>query len=201
MQQVRAAQERNRNYRAVVFRADKRFVQLATPDLPTVNPGEDPVRTLGTSDIPYQQQLSWDQTYNDVYLVDMERVEILEGPQGTLFGGGAQAGAIRYITNKPKLGITGGDVNAAYGVTAGGDPNTTVNATLNLPFGDSFALRGVIFSERRGGYIDNVATEFTADAPWLTIGPSTEIDAWADDVHGVTTTQSSMVYFDKVWVG
>ena len=93
---------------------------------------------------------------NDVYFVDMDRLEILEGPQGTLFGGGAQAGAIRYITNKPKLGVTGGEVNAGYGIAAGGDPNTTVNATLNLPFGDSFALRGVIFSERRGGYIDNV---------------------------------------------
>ena len=103
-----------------------------------------------------EQSMQFPARNNDVYLVDMERVEVLEGPQGTLFGGGAQAGAIRYITNKPKLGVTGGDVNSAYGITAGGDPNTTVNATLNLPFGDSFALRGVIFSERRGGYIDNV---------------------------------------------
>jgi outer membrane receptor protein involved in Fe transport len=103
-----------------------------------------------------EQSMQFPARNNDVYLVDMERVEVLEGPQGTLFGGGAQAGAIRYITNKPKLGVTSGDVNAAYGVTAGGDPNTTVNATLNIPLGDSFALRGVIFSERRGGYIDNV---------------------------------------------
>ncbi|HTL91794.1 MAG TPA: TonB-dependent receptor plug domain-containing protein, partial [Steroidobacteraceae bacterium] len=72
-----------------------------------------------------EQSMQFPARNNDVYLVDMERVEVLEGPQGTLFGGGAQAGAIRYITNKPKLGVTGGDVNAAYGVTAGGDPNTT----------------------------------------------------------------------------
>jgi len=103
-----------------------------------------------------EQSMQFPARNNDVYMVDLERVEVLEGPQGTLFGGGAQAGAIRYITNKPKLGVTRGDVNAAYGTTAGGDPNTTVNATLNLPFGDSFALRGVIFSEHRGGYIDNV---------------------------------------------
>src|SRR5216684_4297522 len=69
---------------------------------------------------------------NDVYMVDLERIEILEGPQGTLFGGGAQAGAIRYITNKPTLDATTGDVSAGYGVTAGGGPNTILNATLNL---------------------------------------------------------------------
>jgi iron complex outermembrane recepter protein len=93
---------------------------------------------------------------NDVYLVDMQRVEVLEGPQGTLFGGGAQAGAIRYITNKPKLGVTEGNVNATYGITAGGDPNSSGNFTLNVPIGDNFALRGVIFTEHQGGWIDNV---------------------------------------------
>ena len=103
-----------------------------------------------------EQAMQFPARNNDVYMVDLKRVEVLEGPQGTLFGGGAQAGAIRYITNKPKLRVTSGDVSAAYGITAGGDPNTTVNATLNVPFGNSFALRGVIFSERRGGYIDNV---------------------------------------------
>ncbi len=103
------------------------------------------------------QSMQFPARNNDVYLVDMERVEVLEGPQGTLFGGGAQAGAIRYITNKPNLNATSGDFNASYGVTAGGDPNTALNAVLNIPLiNDTLALRGVIFSERRGGYIDNV---------------------------------------------
>src|ERR1035438_4580083 len=102
------------------------------------------------------QSMQFPARNNDVYMVDMERVEVLEGPQGTLFGGGAQAGAIRYITNKPKLGVVEGDVNAGYGVTAGGDPNNNLNATLNLPIGDKIALRATIFSDHRGGYISNV---------------------------------------------
>ena len=75
----------------------------------------------------------------DVYAADLERVEVLEGPQGTLFGAGAQAGVIRYITNKPKLDVTEGNVTAGYGVTAGGDPNTDVTAVLNLPLIDAHA--------------------------------------------------------------
>ena len=54
----------------------------------------------------------------DVYAVDIDRIEVLEGPQGTLFGAGAEAGAIRYITNKPKLDVTEGNVEGGYGYTA-----------------------------------------------------------------------------------
>jgi outer membrane receptor protein involved in Fe transport len=98
----------------------------------------------------------------DINAVDMERIEVLEGPQGTLFGGGAQAGAIRYITNKPKLDKTEGSADASYSLTAGGDPNSAINAMLNLPLiPDTLALRGVIYSDRRGGYIDNVPSTFT----------------------------------------
>ena len=98
----------------------------------------------------------------DVYAADLERVEVLEGPQGTLFGAGAQAGVIRYITNKPKMNVTEGDVTAGYGVTAGGDPNANVTAVLNLPLiADTLAVRGVIYNDHRGGYINNVPSTFT----------------------------------------
>src|SRR5829696_6588989 len=72
MQKVRDQQERQRSYRAVVHLADKRFVQLATQDLPNVAAGDDPALLLGTSDVPYRQEISWDQTYNDIYLLDVK---------------------------------------------------------------------------------------------------------------------------------
>src|SRR3984893_12295780 len=98
----------------------------------------------------------------DIYAADLERIEILEGPQGTLFGAGAEAGAVRYITNKPKLNVTEGNVEAGYGVTAHGDPNSDVTAVLNLPLiNDTLAVRAVIYNDRRGGYIDNVPGTFT----------------------------------------
>jgi len=93
----------------------------------------------------------------DVYMVDMERVEVLEGPQGTLFGGGAEAGAVRYITNKPKLNVTEGNFDATYGTTAGGDDNSSVSGTINIPLiPDHLAIRATIFDDNRGGYISNV---------------------------------------------
>src|ERR1700678_4576797 len=101
------------------------------------------------------QSMQFPARNNDVYMIDMERVEVLEGPQGTLFGGGAQAGAIRYITNKPKLDVTEGDVNASYGITArGGDPNASGNATINIPLiDDTLPVRGSVFSDHGGAYI------------------------------------------------
>ncbi len=101
----------------------------------------------------------------DVYAADLDRIEVLEGPQGTLFGAGAQAGTVRYITNKPKLNVTEGNVDAGYGVTAHGDPNTNLTAVLNVPLiADILAVRAVIFDDRRGGYIDNVPGTFTRQA-------------------------------------
>jgi len=98
----------------------------------------------------------------DVYAADLERIEVLEGPQGTLFGGGALSGVLRYITNKPKINVTEGSLTASYGVTAHGDPNSSIHAVINLPIvQDHLAVRGVVYNDRQGGYINNVPSTFT----------------------------------------
>ena len=98
----------------------------------------------------------------DIYAADLERIEVLEGPQGVTFGAGAQAGVIRYITNKPKLNVTEGNVSGGYGTTSHGADNSDVTGVLNLPLiTDHLAVRAVIYNDRRGGYIDNVPGTFT----------------------------------------
>jgi iron complex outermembrane recepter protein len=110
----------------------------------------------------------------DIYAADLNRIEILEGPQGTLFGAGAEAGVVRYITNKPKLDATEANVNAGYATTAHGDQSSNVVATINIPLiADTLAVRGVIYNERRGGYIDNTPGTFArmeTDPGWQLYG-------------------------------
>ena len=90
-----------------------------------------------------------------------ERVEVLEGPQGTLFGGGAEAGAVRYITNKPKLDAFEGHVEGSAGGTVRGAPNASFNGAINVPvIENKLAVRAAIYADHRGGYIDNVPGTF-----------------------------------------
>ena len=106
----------------------------------------------------------------DVYAADIERIEVLEGPQGTLFGAGAEAGVLRYITNKPKIDVTEGNVDAGYAVTSHGDPSSNVDATINLPLiPNTLAVRAVIYSDTRGGYINNVPGTFVRESTDLGI--------------------------------
>jgi iron complex outermembrane recepter protein len=107
----------------------------------------------------------------DVYAADLDRIEILEGPQGTLFGAGAEAGVLRYITNKPKLNVMEAEVHAGYATTAGGDRSGALDAVINLPIlPDTLALRGVIYNETRGGYIANTPATFARAATDASIG-------------------------------
>ena len=95
----------------------------------------------------------------DVYAADLDRVEVLSGPQGTLFGASSQAGNVRLITAKPDLEGFSSRVSAGASATAGGAAGARAEAVLNLPLSNSFALRGVLYSDRQGGYIDNAPAE------------------------------------------
>jgi dipeptidyl aminopeptidase/acylaminoacyl peptidase len=72
MQKVRAEQEKKRDYRAVVHLKNRKFVQLATMDVPTVTLVESAKVVLGRSDVPYQQLVSWDSSYEDIYIISLE---------------------------------------------------------------------------------------------------------------------------------
>ena len=93
----------------------------------------------------------------DVYAADLQRIEVLSGPQGTLFGGSSQAGNVRLITNKPDTSSMYGNVKAGYGSISDGGTSTNIEAMINLPVSDTFALRGVFYTDDKGGWIDNVA--------------------------------------------
>jgi outer membrane receptor protein involved in Fe transport len=107
----------------------------------------------------------------DVYAADLERVELLEGPQGTLFGAGAEAGVLRYITNKPQLNMTEATVDGGYATTAHGAPSTALDAVVNIPIiANRLAARAVIYDEKRGGYIDNIPATFARSNNDVSIG-------------------------------
>ena len=100
----------------------------------------------------------------DVYVTDMERIEVLPGPQGTLYGASSMAGTVRLITNKPNLNEFQASFNGSWSTTAHGEDSNSVEAMINLPIiEDKFAIRAALYNDRQGGYIDNVAGTFVAD--------------------------------------
>ncbi|MEP0355937.1 TonB-dependent receptor [Paraglaciecola sp.] len=92
----------------------------------------------------------------DVYAADMERVEVLPGPQGTLFGASSQSGTVRMISKKPDhAGFSAGlDVN--IGSTKDGEMSNSVEAYMNFTPTDELAVRLVAYNDKQGGWIDNI---------------------------------------------
>jgi iron complex outermembrane receptor protein len=92
----------------------------------------------------------------DIDLYDLNRVETLRGPQGTLFGSGSVGGTIRYITNQPKIGVTEGSVEANLNLVDGDDIGGHLKGAVNVPLGDTAAVRAVGYYTRYGGFINAV---------------------------------------------
>src|SRR5437867_2340426 len=96
----------------------------------------------------------------DIDLFDVNRVEVLRGPQGTLFGAGSEAGTVRYISNQPELGVssTFGEVGGHW--VGGGSPGSTAKIGVNAPLGQRAAARVVGYSNHMGGWMDALQPDF-----------------------------------------
>lgn len=92
----------------------------------------------------------------DLRLVDVERIEVIRGPQGALYGSGALSGVYRIVTRKPDLDRPAGGLGGTLAVTAGGEPSREVEGYLSLPLlAGEAALRVVAYHDYRGGYLDD----------------------------------------------
>ena len=94
----------------------------------------------------------------DPIFFDVERLEVLKGPQGTLYGGSTMGGAIKYVSARPDLAVLSSNVALGFGTTAHGSESYNAESVVNVPIIDNvLAVRGGVFYRRDGGYIDNVS--------------------------------------------
>ncbi|MGH8129814.1 MAG: TonB-dependent receptor, partial [Steroidobacteraceae bacterium] len=124
-----------------------------------------------------EQPLTQSSLQPEVRLVDIERIEALPGPQGTLYGASSQSGTLRYITNKPDPDAFESNVSVEGSSVDDGDGGYDVSAVLNLPLTRDLAIRLVGFTARDAGFIDNVLGTSLG-------GTFDNADAIKDDING-----------------
>lgn len=99
-------------------------------------------------------------TYNapdpSLRLVDIDRIEVMRGPQGALYGAGLLSGVFRIVTNKPDPTRAAGRISLSYGDTQSGAGSQAIDAVINLPLSDHAAVRAVAYRAVDGGYLDDV---------------------------------------------
>jgi len=94
----------------------------------------------------------------DLYATDLNRIEVLKGPQGTLFGASSIGGTLRLITNKPALDQFHAGITVDGSDTSGGDGSQSFEGYVNIPLiEDKLAVRVVAYNAEQGGFIDNIA--------------------------------------------
>jgi len=126
----------------------------------------------------------------DLNIFDIERIEALAGPQGTLYGASSEAGTIRIITNKPDLSGTYGEVDVEVNNVAHGDFGYTAEGFINTPLSENVAARVVAWYRRDGGYIDNIPGTRTYPSSGITISN----DDPSDPKHDVAENNYNDVY-------
>lgn len=135
--------------------------------------------------------------FANMMLKDIERVEVLRGPQGTLYGSGALGGAVRYITKKPVLGEFGGSVSGRTSATEGSNSLSWAgDVIMNVPVGDRFAIRAVASRTDNAGIIDYVNV-YDLDGNGAPIVPG-DINDNDASFSGITDADTSKVDFLRV---
>ncbi|MCY4659376.1 MAG: TonB-dependent receptor [Acidobacteria bacterium] len=99
----------------------------------------------------------------DIDLFDMSRIEVLRGPQGTLFGSGSLSGTVRYITNPPALGVSEGAVELGFGSLDGGGLGHDAKFAVNIPLGRAAAARVTAWNTGIGGFMDAVQPDLSVN--------------------------------------
>ena len=115
--------------------------------------------TASTAYLLDDMSMNYYGTTPDLHLYDIAQIEVLNGPQGTTFGAGAMAGALRFITNKPDPKAFAAGIDVDVGQVESGSHNGTFEGYLNLPIiADWTALRISAFKDYHGGFINNLNT-------------------------------------------
>ena len=99
----------------------------------------------------------------DIDFFDLSRAEVLRGPQGTLFGSGSLSGTVRYITNQPVLGASDGDAEVTFNSIDDGGVGGSVKGMVNVPLGDTSAMRVAAYYTSYGGFVDAVQPDLSVN--------------------------------------
>ena len=127
-----------------------------------VSTGDQTIPTVGTyiDDVAYGSSSAFaagSQTALDMSLLDLNHIEVLRGPQGTLYGAGAMGGVVKYVTNEPDTSELSGKIALGASATKGGGAGNTVNGVANVPIkADVAALRVAAFRDHDGGWVDTL---------------------------------------------
>lgn len=140
-------------------------------------------------------RLSYGSPDPDLALIDIRRIEVFEGPQGTRFGVGAIGGVLRLQPQSPALDATFGRIVVGAGVTSGGAGSGDASMIFNRPLGDRTAMRLVAYARQEGGFLDN-PTRGRREADGVqTVGGRAALrwtdQTWTVDVIGVAQSVTS----------
>jgi len=118
---------------------------------------------------------------------DVARIEVLRGPQGTLYGASSLGGVLKYVTNEPQTDSFEGRVRGSFESVDGGDMSYSGAGVVNIPVSDSVAIRASGFYRSVGGFIDSIGTVDEAS------GATSDV---ADDINGSTVSggRASMLF-------